>query len=86
MTETRSVPVLPAQVTVREVSLRDGLQIVARVVPTAAKLAWIRDAYAAGLREFEVGSFVPAHLMPQLKSWPTRGHSRAPLPASWFQT
>ena len=66
MTETPSVPVLPAQVIVREVSLRDGLQIVARVVPTAAKLAWIRDAYAAGLREFEVGSFVPTHLMPQL--------------------
>jgi hydroxymethylglutaryl-CoA lyase len=66
MTETPSVPVLPAQVIVREVSLRDGLQIVARVVPTAAKLAWIRDAYAAGLREFEVGSFVPARLMPQL--------------------
>ncbi|AEG93267.1 hydroxymethylglutaryl-CoA lyase (HMG-CoA lyase)-like protein [Ramlibacter tataouinensis TTB310] len=52
--------------TIREVGLRDGLQIIPRTVPTAAKLAWIRDAHAAGLRELEVGSFVPARLMPQL--------------------
>jgi hydroxymethylglutaryl-CoA lyase len=57
---------IPAQVTIREVGLRDGLQIVPRVVPTAAKLEWIRDAHAAGQREIEVGSFVPARLMPQL--------------------
>jgi hydroxymethylglutaryl-CoA lyase len=36
------------------------------VVPTAHKLEWIRAAYDAGLRELEVGSFVPARLMPQL--------------------
>jgi crotonobetainyl-CoA:carnitine CoA-transferase CaiB-like acyl-CoA transferase len=35
-------------------------------VPTAAKLEWIRDAYEAGQREIEVGSFVPARLLPQL--------------------
>ena len=28
--------------------------------------AWIRQAYDAGLREIEVGSFVPARLLPQL--------------------
>ena len=55
-----------APVTVREVGLRDGLQILARVVPTAHKLAWLRAAHEAGLREVEVGSFVPARLMPQL--------------------
>lgn len=53
-------------VTLREVGLRDGLQILPRVVPTAHKLEWIRAAYDAGLRELEVGSFVPARLMPQL--------------------
>src|SRR5438552_7887742 len=53
-------------VTVREVGLRDGLQSIARTVPTAQKLEWIRDAYAAGQREIEVGSFVPARLLPQL--------------------
>jgi hydroxymethylglutaryl-CoA lyase len=57
---------LPRHVTIREVGLRDGLQIIPRTVPTSAKLEWIRDAHAAGQRELEVGSFVPARLMPQL--------------------
>ena len=51
---------------VREVGLRDGLQSISRVLPTAKKNEWIRDAYAAGQREIEVGSFVPARLLPQL--------------------
>jgi len=53
-------------VIVREVGLRDGLQSIARVLPTAQKFEWIRDAWAAGQREIEVGSFVPARLLPQL--------------------
>jgi hydroxymethylglutaryl-CoA lyase len=53
-------------VIVRETGLRDGLQSVATIVPTAAKLEWIRDAYDAGEREIEVGSFVPPKLLPQL--------------------
>ena len=53
-------------VTVREVGLRDGLQILARTLPTADKLQWLHGAYRAGLRELEVGSFVPPQLMPQL--------------------
>jgi len=56
----------PAAIQIREVGLRDGLQSLARTLPTAYKLDWIRDAHAAGLREIEVGSFVPARLMPQL--------------------
>jgi hydroxymethylglutaryl-CoA lyase len=55
-----------SDVIVREVGLRDGLQSIARVLPTAQKLEWIRDAYGAGQREIEVGSFVPARLLPQL--------------------
>jgi hydroxymethylglutaryl-CoA lyase len=51
---------------VREVGLRDGLQSISRVLPTAQKIEWIRDAHAAGQREIEVGSFVPARLLPQL--------------------
>jgi hydroxymethylglutaryl-CoA lyase len=50
----------------REVGLRDGLQSLARTVPTATKLEWLRGLHAAGLREIEVGSFVPARLLPQL--------------------
>lgn len=59
-------PALPSRAIIREVGLRDGLQSIARVMPTAHKLEWIRDAYAAGQREIEVGSFVPARLLPQL--------------------
>jgi len=57
---------LPPRAVVREVGLRDGLQSIARTLPTAQKLEWIRDAHAAGQREIEVGSFVPARLLPQL--------------------
>ena len=53
-------------ITVREVGLRDGLQSIARTLPTAHKLDWLRAAHAAGQREIEVGSFVPARLLPQL--------------------
>jgi hydroxymethylglutaryl-CoA lyase len=53
-------------VSVREVGLRDGLQSIARTLPTAHKLEWLRAAHAAGQREIEVGSFVPARLLPQL--------------------
>jgi len=56
----------PNPVTVREVGLRDGLQSIARTLPTAQKLEWLRAAHAAGQREIEVGSFVPARLLPQL--------------------
>jgi hydroxymethylglutaryl-CoA lyase len=56
----------PEPVVVREVGLRDGLQLLPRVLPTAHKLEWLRAAHGAGLREIEVGSFVPAKLMPQL--------------------
>ena len=53
-------------VTIREVGLRDGLQSIEPIVPTADKIAWLHGLHAAGLREVEVGSFVPARLMPQL--------------------
>ncbi len=63
---TSSIPFQPPCATVREVGLRDGLQSIATVVSTARKLEWIRAAHAAGQREIEVGSFVPARLLPQL--------------------
>jgi hydroxymethylglutaryl-CoA lyase len=46
--------------------LRDGLQSIATILPTAQKLEWVQGAYDAGQREIEVGSFVPARLLPQL--------------------
>ena len=53
-------------VVIREVGLRDGLQSIARILPTDRKLAWIRAAHEAGQREIEVGSFVPPKLLTQL--------------------
>jgi hydroxymethylglutaryl-CoA lyase len=55
-----------ADILVSEVGPRDGLQSITRVMPTSAKKAWITAEAAAGVREIEVGSFVPAKLLPQL--------------------
>ncbi|GIL07293.1 MAG: hydroxymethylglutaryl-CoA lyase [Betaproteobacteria bacterium] len=60
------MPALPPRAVIREVGLRDGLQSIATILPTARKREWIGAAYAAGIREIEVGSFVPARLLPQL--------------------
>jgi hydroxymethylglutaryl-CoA lyase len=54
-----------ARVSLREVGLRDGLQLVKTFPSTDAKKQWIRDEYAAGVRHFEVGSFLPAKTFPQ---------------------
>ncbi|QBM75118.1 hydroxymethylglutaryl-CoA lyase [Sphingomonas sp. AAP5] len=51
---------------ISEVGPRDGLQSISRIMPLAAKKAWIAAEAAAGVREIEVGSFVPAKLLPQL--------------------
>ena len=56
----------PSSVLISEVGPRDGLQSVDRIMPTADKLAWIDALYAAGLREIEVCSFVPAKHLPQM--------------------
>ena len=61
-----TIPALPARATIRKVGLRDGLQSIATILPTGHKKEWIRAAHAAGQREIEVGSFVPARLLPQL--------------------
>jgi hydroxymethylglutaryl-CoA lyase len=54
------------QVLVSEVGPRDGLQSIRSIMPLAAKHAWIAAEAAAGVTEIEVGSFVPARLLPQL--------------------
>ena len=56
-------------VTLREVGLRDGLQLVKSFPSTAAKVEWINREYAAGVRHFEVGSFLPASRMPHLRMY-----------------
>jgi hydroxymethylglutaryl-CoA lyase len=49
-----------------EVGPRDGLQNAKHLMPTAAKKAWIRALADAGLKEIEVGSFVPPKLIPAM--------------------
>jgi len=61
MTSEREIDVL-----VSEVGPRDGLQSIKSIMPTAAKKAWIAAEAAAGVREIEVCSFVPAKLLPQM--------------------
>ena len=54
------------QVHICEVGPRDGLQNARHLMPTAAKKAWIRALADAGLKEIEVGSFVPPKLIPAM--------------------
>src|SRR5437899_6884439 len=55
-----------SQVHICEVGPRDGLQNAKHLMPTAAKKAWIKAPADAGLKEIEVGSFVPPKLIPAM--------------------
>jgi hydroxymethylglutaryl-CoA lyase len=54
------------KILVSEVGPRDGLQSTQRIMSLEAKKAWIKAEAEAGVREIEVGSFVPPTLLPQL--------------------
>ncbi len=54
------------RILVSEVGPRDGLQSIDTIMPTDAKKRWIAAEAAAGCTEIEVGSFVPASILPQL--------------------
>lgn len=57
---------MTTSVLISEVGPRDGLQSAGATMPTEAKKRWIAAEAAAGVREIEVGSFVPPSLLPQL--------------------
>ncbi|GAA6201364.1 hydroxymethylglutaryl-CoA lyase [Aquicoccus sp. SU-CL01552] len=57
----------PAEVRITEVGPRDGLQALPDWVPTEAKIAMVNDLIAAGLRQFEVSSFVSPRAVPQMR-------------------
>jgi hydroxymethylglutaryl-CoA lyase len=65
-TDSSTLPAGHAGVLISEVGPRDGLQSVKATMPTADKLRWITALHAAGLREIEVCSFVPAKHLPQM--------------------
>jgi hydroxymethylglutaryl-CoA lyase len=52
------------KVALREVGMRDGLQSLPPVLTTEQKNAWCAAEFAAGVKEIEVTSFVPAKLLP----------------------
>ncbi len=51
---------------ISEVGPRDGLQSISPIMATEDKKRWITALAAAGIPEVEVGSFVPATVLPQL--------------------
>ena len=57
-------------VSICEVGPRDGLQIAKTRMTTDDKVRWIKSIAAAGVREIEVGSFVPPRVIPQLSDTP----------------
>ena len=57
---------MTVEVLISEVGPRDGLQSVRATMPTTDKCKWLDALHAAGLREIEVCSFVPANLLPQM--------------------
>ena len=58
------------RVEVVEVGPRDGLQGIGPFVPTADKLALVERLHAAGLKRIEIGSFVSAAALPQMRDTP----------------
>lgn len=57
---------MQADILISEVGPRDGLQNCKSIMPTDAKLKWIQAQIDCGFSEIEVGSFVPAKILPQL--------------------
>jgi hydroxymethylglutaryl-CoA lyase len=72
---------LPAEVSVYEVSPRDGLQNEAAPVPLAGKERMVRALLAAGLRRIELTSFVSPRWVPQLADAEELIRALTPAPA-----
>ncbi|MDR5758913.1 hydroxymethylglutaryl-CoA lyase [Caballeronia sp. LZ035] len=53
------------EVNIREVGLRDGLQMVSTILSTEQKLGWCARLVEAGVTDIEVTSFVPPRIVPQ---------------------
>ena len=57
---------LPKKITINEVGPRDGFQNIKTFIPTQDKIAVIEALFAAGIRNFELTSFVSPKAIPQL--------------------
>ncbi len=79
---TRTGDIRMERVALRELSLRDGLQQTSGWPSTEQKIAVIRRAYEAGVRNFEVGSFLPTDRFPQFADVRTLIDAIADLPGA----
>jgi hydroxymethylglutaryl-CoA lyase len=50
----------------RDVTLRDGLQLTGRLLPTERKIGLVRTLLAAGVPELEIGSLARGDLVPPM--------------------
>ncbi|MGN0122179.1 MAG: hydroxymethylglutaryl-CoA lyase, partial [Rhodococcus sp. (in: high G+C Gram-positive bacteria)] len=50
----------------RDVTLRDGLQLTGKLLPTERKVEIVRALLAAGVPELEIGSLARADLVPPM--------------------
>jgi hydroxymethylglutaryl-CoA lyase len=65
MTATNPRPYTP-RAELRDVTLRDGLQLTAKMVPTERKIEIVRQMLALGVPELEIGSMARGDLVPPL--------------------
>jgi hydroxymethylglutaryl-CoA lyase len=60
---------LPKEVSVADLTVRDGFQSETKVIPVDAKLFIINQLIDAGFREMEVSAFAPPKYQPQFRDW-----------------
>ena len=56
---------MPENIQVREVGLRDGLQLIKTQLDTTTKKEWFKMQVDAGFKEIEISSLVPKKILPQ---------------------
>lgn len=57
---------LPTEMILRDVTLRDGLQLTGKVLPTERKVEIVRQLLALGVPELEIGSMARPDLVPPM--------------------
>lgn len=60
-------PRMPKQVTLGDITLRDGFQHEEKFIPTEAKIFYLEELIFAGCRNIEVTNLGNPHIMPQFK-------------------
>ncbi len=82
MVDTAQTTYPEGRVMLREVGLRDGLQMVDAWPSTEGKVDWITQEHDAGIRHFEVGTFLPRDRYPVFADIETLISTVADLPGA----